>query len=106
VAQFSYAGAYTRSVNSWINFCVCARPVAGLYCSAVARLNPLSSGRGSRGTSTRVVVLLLRPSLPKIRHSQPNGEEEVRTGDEAARGAVSGNASDERTSAETLVKGK
>ena len=53
----------------------------------------------------RVVVSLLRPSVPKIRHT--TDEEEVGTGEKAAlRGAVSGNASDGSTSAETLVKGK
>ena len=54
----------------------------------------------------RVVVSLLRPSVPKIRHT--TDEEEVGTGEKAARvrGAVSGNASDGRTSAETSVKGK
>jgi hypothetical protein len=49
VDQSSYAGAYMRSVNSRMNFCNSAWPVAGLYCNAVVRLSPPSPGRGSRG---------------------------------------------------------
>ena len=84
-----------------MNFCVRARPVAGAYSSARARLTSPSSERGSRGTSMGVVFLGPAPP-PKIRHSQLKGEEE-----EAARGiVVNENASVWRTSAEIDVKGK
>jgi hypothetical protein len=100
VDQSAYAGAYMRSVNSRMNFCKGTRPVAGPYCSAVARLSPPSPWRGSRGTWMRVELPLLEPEPepePKRRQSQPRGE---------VRCVVSGNASAGRTSAETEVKGK
>ena len=104
VAQSAYAGAYMRSVNSRMDACVRARPVAGLYCSAVARLSPPSPSRGSRGIWTCVVS----SSFPKMRRqSQPRGEGETETDDVVCGGVLlSGNASAGRMSAEMEVKGK
>ena len=93
-----------RSVNSRMNACVRARPVAGPYCSAVARLSPPSPSRGSRGTRTCIVS----SSFPKRRRqSQPSGEAETETDDEVCGGGLlSGHASVGRMSAEMEVKGK
>ena len=101
VVQSAYAGACMRSVNSRMIFCKGARPVAGLYCSAVARLSPPSPWRGSRGIWIRVESSLPEP---KRRQSQLRGEDE--TDDDVVRCVASGNASVGRTSAETEVKGK
>src|SRR6266404_1980627 len=99
--QSSYAGAYTRSVNSRMNARVRARPVAGPYCSAVARLTPPSSGSGLRGYAfCRRVVLAICTYTEGV--PWPKGKEEVGAGE----GRASENASAGRTSAETLVKGK
>jgi hypothetical protein len=104
VVQSAYAGAYMRSVNSRMNACVGARPVAGPYCSAVARLSPPSPWRGSRGIRTRVVSLSSSLPEPKRRRqSQPSGDESddvVRAGGVVV---VSGNASVGRMSAEMEV---
>lgn len=101
VVQSAYAGAYMRSVNSRMNVCISAWPVAGPYCSAVARLRPPSPWRGSRGIWTRVELSFPEP---KMRQSQPSGEDE--TDGEVVCCVVSGNASGGRMSAETEVKGK
>lgn len=104
VVQSAYAGPYIRSVNSRMNACVRARPVAGPYCSAVARLSPPSPSRGSRGTRMRVVSSSPFPEPKRRRQSQPSGEE-----DDAAcgpGGVLSGNASVGRMSAEMEEKGK
>jgi hypothetical protein len=92
-----------------MNACVRARPVAGPYCSAVARLSPPSPWRGSRGIWTRVVLSSWFPEPKRRCQSQPSVEEEEETdgSDVVRRGVVvSGNASAGRMSAEIEVKGK
>lgn len=84
--------------NSWRNFWRGARPVAGPYWRAVARLRPLSFGEGCFGI---VIFSVDSEEDPKRRQNQfvEGVREEVGEGER-------GKEEERRASEERVVKGK
>lgn len=101
VAKPACAGRKTRAEKACTKACSAGMPVAGPYCSAVARFSPPSPARGALGTAMRA-VRSARGALPRRRQSHARG------GDGGASGAAGARANESATRASppTAAKGK